>query len=348
MKISELSSRAGVSIPTLKFYLREGLLPQGHLSSPNQADYDETHVRRADLIRALRDIAGLSIAKIKAIVDALEQGEELFDVMGSAVDSLGGETIEGEFSPAQQSAAVDIDRFLESMDLPTRPESLARHQLIAAFASVREMLFPDMPAEFLAPYAQAAIQISSIERASTPGLFELEPELAVEKAVLGIALFEPILVGFRRLAHEREVQKSLRPIGGELPRTSAICRRCESPNTEAERLAQSTRASITASTIASALARISSSVASWIGCGTKIRRTSGKPSASDCEMAAPMNSLEAMNTEGFPLISNQVVSCTLHVVQDPQSASASMTKPHSSAIFWRRSIGAGLVNVGFA
>ena len=66
MKISELSSRTGVSIPSLKFYLREGLLPQGQLSAPNQADYSESHVRRAALIRALRDVAGLSIAKIKA------------------------------------------------------------------------------------------------------------------------------------------------------------------------------------------------------------------------------------------------------------------------------------------
>ncbi|MGE0599765.1 MAG: MerR family transcriptional regulator [Dehalococcoidia bacterium] len=214
MKISELSSRTGVSIPTLKFYLREGLLPQGQLRSPNQADYDESHVRRADLIRALRDIAGLSIAKIKAIVDALEHGEDVYDVMGTAVDSLGGETIE-EFTPAQQAAAVDIDRFLESLDLPARPESLARHQLIAAFASVREMLFPEMAAEFLMPYAQAAIQISALERAGTPGLFQLEPELAVEKAVLGIALFEPILVGFRRLAHERQVRALLQP--GETP-----------------------------------------------------------------------------------------------------------------------------------
>ncbi|MGE3075352.1 MAG: MerR family transcriptional regulator [Dehalococcoidia bacterium] len=212
MKISELSSRTGVSLPTLKFYLREGLLPPGHLSSPNQADYDESHVRRADLIRALRDIAGLSIAKIKTIVDALEHGEDMYDVMGTAVDSLGGEAIE-DFTPAQEAAAVEIDRFLATLDLPARPESLARHQLIAAFASVREMLFPDMAAEFLMPYAQAAIQVSAIERASTPGLFELDPELAVEKAVLGIALFEPILVGFRRLAHERQVHAQLRPSG---------------------------------------------------------------------------------------------------------------------------------------
>jgi hypothetical protein len=40
------------------------------------------------------------------------------------------------------------------------------------------------------------------------------------------------------------------------------------------------------------------------------------------------------------------MSCTLHDVQLPQSANASMTSVHCVAISWRRSTGAGLVNVG--
>lgn len=101
------------------------------------------------------------------------------------------------------------------------------------------------------------------------------------------------------------------------------------------------------SMMASAFARISSSFASWMGWGTKMRRTSGSPSAFDCASAAVTNSVDAMNTAGIPWISNHVVSCTLHVVQLPQSARASITKPHSSAI-WRRSVsGAGFVKVGF-
>ena len=42
------------------------------------------------------------------------------------------------------------------------------------------------------------------------------------------------------------------------------------------------------------------------------------------------------------------MSCTLHDVQVPQSASASITTSHFVAISWRRSTGAGLVNVGLA
>ena len=208
MKMSALSEATGIAIPTLKYYLREGLLPQGRLSSPNQADYDDSHVRRANLIRALREVAGLSIASIRSIVAALEGGQPVYEVMGQAVDALGGETITS-FTPAQQATAADIDRFLVALGLPNRPESLARHQLIAAFTSIRELLFPGMPVEMLMPYAQAAVQISRMERAATPELLNLAPELAIEKAILGLALFEPILTGFRRLAQEQLVHESL-------------------------------------------------------------------------------------------------------------------------------------------
>jgi hypothetical protein len=45
MRISELSKASGVSIPTIKFYLREGLLPQGRLVAANQANYEEDRHR---------------------------------------------------------------------------------------------------------------------------------------------------------------------------------------------------------------------------------------------------------------------------------------------------------------
>lgn len=149
MKISELSQQTGIPLPTLKFYLREGLLPAGARSQPNQADYSEAHVRRAELIRALREVAGLSIAKIRTIVEAMEHGEPTYDLMGETVDALGGETVEA-FTPAQAEVAGEVDAFLHACGLPVREESLARRQIIAAFTSVRAMLFPGVSAELLA------------------------------------------------------------------------------------------------------------------------------------------------------------------------------------------------------
>ncbi len=185
-------------------------MPQGRLSSPNQAEYDESHLRRAELVRALREVGGLSIAKIKTIVEALEQGETTYELMGAAVDSLGGESL-AEFTPEQAKSAVEIDALLAQLGLPVREDSLARHQLIAAFTSIRTMLFPGATAAYLVPYASAGEQLARMEVASTPGLFEMDPELALEKSVLGLALFEPVMTAFRRLSHERIVHERLSP-----------------------------------------------------------------------------------------------------------------------------------------
>jgi DNA-binding transcriptional MerR regulator len=213
VKISELSERTGVSIATLKFYLREGLLRPGALKAPNQADYGETHVRRARLVRTLREVAHLSIAQIAAITGALDRGEDLYDVMGATVDSL-GERPAGAPTPEQREAAPEVDRLLGALGLPVRDGSLARDQLIASFAAIREMLFPGFPVEGLAPYARAAAEVVATEVAATPGIFRVEPELALERSVLGLTLFEPVILAFRRLNHEKLVAGRLEGANG--------------------------------------------------------------------------------------------------------------------------------------
>ena len=72
MRISELSRHTDVPVSTIKFYIREGLLPAGELSQRNQATYGETHLQRLDLIRSLRDVAGLSIEVVRKVIDNLE------------------------------------------------------------------------------------------------------------------------------------------------------------------------------------------------------------------------------------------------------------------------------------
>lgn len=53
MRMSELSTRAGVSVATVKFYLREGLLAPGESINAREASYSERHVERLRLIRGL-------------------------------------------------------------------------------------------------------------------------------------------------------------------------------------------------------------------------------------------------------------------------------------------------------
>ncbi|MDP3890043.1 MerR family transcriptional regulator, partial [Nocardioides sp.] len=70
--MSELSRRSGVSVPTIKYYLREGLLPPGEATGATRAVYDATHVRRLRLIRALVDVAGMRLDRVREVLAAVD------------------------------------------------------------------------------------------------------------------------------------------------------------------------------------------------------------------------------------------------------------------------------------
>ena len=86
VKISELSHRSGVPLPTIKFYIREGLLPAGERTAKTQAVYGEEHLERLSLIRALKDEAGLSIATITNMLRASDASAN--DFVEAAIDAI--------------------------------------------------------------------------------------------------------------------------------------------------------------------------------------------------------------------------------------------------------------------
>ena len=77
MRIAELSRRSGVPVPTIKYYLREGLLPGGTPTGRNQADYDERHLHRLRLVRALVDVGQVSIAGAREVLGAVDDAQHL-------------------------------------------------------------------------------------------------------------------------------------------------------------------------------------------------------------------------------------------------------------------------------
>ena len=79
MRISELSSRSGVPVATIKYYLREGLLPAGERTSATQARYGDAHVERLRLVRALVDvpvIASGGAGAVEHFAPAVEAGAD--------------------------------------------------------------------------------------------------------------------------------------------------------------------------------------------------------------------------------------------------------------------------------
>ena len=68
MRISEAARRAGVSVHTLRFYERKGLLPRTARSASNYRDYSPAAVEWLAVIRAARRI-GFTLAEVRALLD---------------------------------------------------------------------------------------------------------------------------------------------------------------------------------------------------------------------------------------------------------------------------------------
>ena len=127
MKISELSRASGLPIPTVKYYLREGLLPGGTPTAPNQADYGEAHIRRLRLIRTLREIGGLEIERIRRVIAAIED-ETLsrHDLFGVAERARESARASAKMTDDTRQARAEVDRFVEELGWQVRPDAGAR------------------------------------------------------------------------------------------------------------------------------------------------------------------------------------------------------------------------------
>ena len=70
MKMKELEKETGVGRETIRFYIREGLLPEPVRPKRNVARYSQEHVDRLKLIRRLQQERFLPLSVIKTVVSA--------------------------------------------------------------------------------------------------------------------------------------------------------------------------------------------------------------------------------------------------------------------------------------
>jgi DNA-binding transcriptional MerR regulator len=207
MRIGELSRTTEVTVPTIKFYVREGLLPPGHpTASPNQVDYDEAHLRRLILLRALIQVGGLSLATARSAVTVLDaKSGSPYDVLhalyGSNGTSPGGETRDDELE-----AQASVSRLFQDRNWQNETGSGLGTDLVAAVTALRRLGRP-VSDEALVLYADAADKFAKKELITRgPGL---DDEAAAEAALIDAVLFGSVLASMRQLAHLR--QASLPP-----------------------------------------------------------------------------------------------------------------------------------------
>jgi DNA-binding transcriptional MerR regulator len=72
LKMKELEARTGVGREAIRFYIREGMLPEPEKPRRNVAYYSEEHVRRLLLIRQLKEEREMSLARIKHVLDSTD------------------------------------------------------------------------------------------------------------------------------------------------------------------------------------------------------------------------------------------------------------------------------------
>ncbi|WP_328420716.1 MerR family transcriptional regulator [Streptomyces sp. NBC_00443] len=198
MRISELSRRSGVAVTTIKYYLREGLLPAGRQTAATQAEYDEQHLRRLKLIRALTGVRGLSVSTTREVLDALaEHTGDTHRVLGLTLGTL---VPNGE--PADQATeAGEVDALVEQLGWQVHQAAPARVTLAETLSSLRSLGVP-LDWRVLLPYARLAERTAVLDLDQLDGIED--PLEVAERALLLTVLLEPALMALRRMAQEHE------------------------------------------------------------------------------------------------------------------------------------------------
>ena len=237
--MSELSRRSGVPIPTIKYYLREGLMMPGTATAATRAEYGQPHLRRLRLIRALLEVGGLPVASIRRIIEALDDESVSLHVLFGTVQYALPPHISARPGDADwQAAAHEVDALLAGLGWQVEPDSPARGLLAGALVALGRLdQAPAGPS--LRVYAEAmrrlaGLEIDSVrmpaEAGQAPeagadgpagagpaglGLGVAERTDALESVVAGMVLYEHVIIALRRLAQEDASARRFRPAAME-------------------------------------------------------------------------------------------------------------------------------------
>ena len=210
MRISELSRHSGISISSIKLYIREGLLPAGERTQRNQAQYAEDHLRRLDLIKALREVAGLSIDTVRAVLEQTDRPFGDGDPIGTAnaviypvperdrtkSERAEFDTIRAEVERLMLGLTWAVD---DEMGIPILNIDL----ITDAVSQMRKYIEPEFSVDQIVRFAALAWHQSEIvfenaeDRVPLPGDDLVDP---VRTAILGTLLHEQISNALMRAA----------------------------------------------------------------------------------------------------------------------------------------------------
>ncbi len=201
MRISDLAREAGVAVSAVKYYQREGLLPPGRRTAPNQAAYDDRHVQRVRLVRALLETGGLSIAATKRVVTALDTADaplaETFEVAQHAL---------GAVRPPEAEHRESRDRviaFARSKGWRVSDRNPGIDLTARALDALQAIGF-DATGGYLDAYADAAARAAAADVQALTS--RSGRDATTELMIVGTVMGDPLFAGLRRLAQQDATQ----------------------------------------------------------------------------------------------------------------------------------------------
>ena len=208
MQLNELSARSGISTASIKYYLREGLLRPGEAVTATRARYGEHHLRRLELIQALRQIVGLGIEQIRTILSAADGGAPRLEVLATVqrvvlqLEPHGAEAHDAQGTSGEAPRGEGVasarpgDAVVRLRDWPDE-ESDARSALDAQLAHMEALGVPVSP-EVLDAYSAAMDTIAGLDLQLTAEAADLDR--AILTAAVGMHMHSQLLLKLLALA----------------------------------------------------------------------------------------------------------------------------------------------------
>ena len=78
MKIAEVSERYGISLDTLRYYERIGLIPAINRNKSGIREYSEIDLKRLEFIKCMRS-AGLPVEVLTEYIKLVQQGDQTIE-----------------------------------------------------------------------------------------------------------------------------------------------------------------------------------------------------------------------------------------------------------------------------
>jgi DNA-binding transcriptional MerR regulator len=206
MRLAELSRRSGVPTATIKYYLREGLLTPGRQVNTTTAEYDEEHLRRLRLVRAMIQVGGVPVATVREVLQHVDDDSLGRTIrLGAALWALPQVPEPDEDDEYVRAAHREVGELLDTLGWSNAKLlttiSPAYRSLVVSIAAFRRLGY-DWDAELLVARAKLMHQAAVADL----DFMETHPteKEKVEAAVASAVLVEPMLQALHRLAQEEE------------------------------------------------------------------------------------------------------------------------------------------------